>query len=47
MLWFYLTLGAVLILFVIVLYYVVRITRDQMESKLKAQKHQLTNNIAH
>ncbi len=47
MTWFYLTLTAVLILFVIILYHVVKTTKEQMESKLKAQKHQLTNNIAH
>ncbi len=47
MTWFYLTLSAVLILFVIILYHVIRTTKEQMESKLKAQKHQLTNNIAH
>ncbi len=45
--WFYITLAAVLVLFVIVLYHVIRTTKEQMESKLKAQKHQLTNNIAH
>lgn len=47
MTWFFVTLGAVLILFVIILAHLYTSTKAEMKARLQAQKHQLTNNIAH
>lgn len=47
MTWFYLTLAGLLLLFAFILYFIVKSTKEQMEEKLKAQKRQLTSNIAH
>ena len=47
MTWFYLTLVGLLLLFAFILYFILKSTKEQMDEKLKAQKRQLTSNIAH
>ena len=47
MTWFYLTLAGLLLLFAFILYFIVKSAKEQMDEKLKAQKRQLTSNIAH
>lgn len=47
MTWFYISLAAVLLLFCIILLFFYRNEKEKSQARIKALKHQLTNNIAH